>query len=694
MKKILYLFICLFLIVFMVPGCSGKNDNDNIFTSNNVSYTAKAEIDGLNIYRNGTWKEFIVKGVTIEPTYPGRQRFDISQAEYLDWFKQIEKMNANTIRVNEIFSPEFYDALLHHNKRNSSPLYLLQGIKPDNNMLKEIPDTFRLDNIAPFKDEMVRAVDVIHGKSNIHERDKFAYGKYKSDISQYVLGFVIGTEWEPEMVDNVNKVRLDKGDFNGDFVYTEEGNPFEHYLAAMMDHILSYEMDTYGWQHPVSFVNYSTTDMLNQSFEPVKEEDMVSINPNVIKLKNDYTGQFASYHIYPYYPEFLNLDPKYNMYIDHRGKTNSFAGYLKDLISVHRMPVLVAEFGLPSSRGLEQVSVHGLNKGFLSEKQQGEYLSMMYEDIIYQGALGGVVNSWQDNWTKWSNAQNADENFGLLSFDRNKIKIDGNVKDWKSNKNTPLFSTDKKDDHPIKKVYIDQDERYLYFAIEYKNLKTDPMDTIILLDTIPYQGNKTNPYNSMVTKSGTDYIINIKNNGQSKLLVDSYYDIHYFQHSKYLPEGDLDFSKKENEIYTPIMSVIREQLVSFKTGQKIPFMDYETGILKEGNGNPTANDFDSLADYYINRDKNLMELRVPWSLLGFKDPSKKIIQNDFHVNGLDSILIINDIKINISAYSPEEADSYYILPEITYTLEDWDMPQTQERLKESYSILKDTFKNY
>ena len=48
------------------------------------------------------------------------------------------------------------------------------------------------------------------------------------------------------------------------------------------------------------------------------------------------------------------------------------------------MPVLIAEFGVPASRGLTHVNPFGLNQGFLSEKEQGNILVRLYEDIIHE----------------------------------------------------------------------------------------------------------------------------------------------------------------------------------------------------------------------------------------------------------------------------------------------------------------------
>ena len=82
--------------------------------------------------------------------------------------------------------------------------------------------------------------------------------------------------------------------------------------------------------HPMSFTNWVTTDLLQHPAEPDENEDLVSVNPNVIKSKEIFfPGLFASYHIYPYYPDFLNFEEKYVEYIDHRGKKNNYAGYLQ-----------------------------------------------------------------------------------------------------------------------------------------------------------------------------------------------------------------------------------------------------------------------------------------------------------------------------------------------------------------------------
>lgn len=48
------------------------------------------------------------------------------------------------------------------------------------------------------------------------------------------------------------------------------------------------------------------------------------------------------------------------------------------------------------SRGQTHRNPFGWNQGFLSETEQGNIVSNLYEDIIEEGYLGGIVFTWQD----------------------------------------------------------------------------------------------------------------------------------------------------------------------------------------------------------------------------------------------------------------------------------------------------------
>lgn len=124
-----------------------------------------------------------------------------------------------------------------------------------------------------------------------------------------------------------------------------------------------------------------------------------------------------------------------------------------------------------------------------------------------------------------------------------------------------------------------------------------------------------------------------------------------------------------------------------------PFKAYETGKLLEGNGDPASPDYNSLADYYVNEEAGVIEVRLPWLLLSAKDPSQKEFQGDIMADGLDASVKVEDITIG-ATYLDDKDQVLYQAPSKTYTWDNWNVPLTAERLKASYSIIQETFSKY
>lgn len=61
---------------------------------------------------------------------------------------------------------------------------------------------------------MESIVDLIHGNKTIEPSPGHAHGVYESDVSQYIIGWIIGVEWNPEVVLSTNeKHSSDIGDY-------------------------------------------------------------------------------------------------------------------------------------------------------------------------------------------------------------------------------------------------------------------------------------------------------------------------------------------------------------------------------------------------------------------------------------------------------------------------------------------------
>lgn len=679
-----------------------------------LRYTARIQGETFEVFENDKWTPLTVKGVNIgmgKPGYfPGEAA--ITEEEYYRWFEQIGEMNANMVRVYTLHPPGFYNALKRYNEEHDNIIYVLHGVWINEEKLEESLDAFDEENLKDFQTEMKTIVDVIHGNKTVKERAGHASGVYTADVSEYIAGWVLGIEWYPYMVLNTNEKYSSLGEYRGTYFETQGAKPFEYWLAEQMDTIVKYEKERYNWIRPMSFTNWVTTDILDHPAEPAEQEDLVGVDPNVIYTKNEMklTNQFASYHVYPYYPDFFNYEESYQTFVDHRGEFNSYAAYLKELHEAHRLPVLIAEFGVPGSRGLTHKNPFGWNQGFLSEDEQGKIISRLFEDIMAEKLLGGLVFTWQDEWFKrtwntvdydnpdrrpyWSNAQTNEQQFGLLSFDRHKVKVDGETDEWEVE---PLY---KKEDGSINSLYVDHDERYLYLRLDYET-KNDGYP-IFLLDIVPDQGNtKINGISDLSFNNGIDFILNLKES-ESRLLVDKYYDFFSYQYGHVLnllkpkpSTTSLDSGEFVVEQYA-----LNKELYLPQQNTTLPFEAYEAGKLKKGNGDPEADDYDSLADYYIADGK--IELRIPWLLIRAKDPSQKEFTGDLYRDGIEASKFVDEIYIG--ALFMDKQDSIQdTLPSMeagklqtlkSYKWDNWDLPEYEERLKKSYYTVQDLFDSY
>ncbi len=686
------------------PGTDNNEDH-------NDQYNARIKDGSFQVLKDGKWESMTIKGVNLGMGKPGAFPGEaaISEEEYYRWFEVIGEMNANVIRVYTLHPPGFYNALLRYNENHDEKIYVMHGAWINEEKLVNSQDAFEKDNLADFQQEMKTIVDVIHGNKIVKARPGHASGIYMADISRYVIAWILGVEWDPIMVTNTNDLHSSVGDYNGKFFETKGAKPFEYWLAQQMDTIAEYEMDHYNYIRPMSFTNWPTTDILEHTSSFQDYEDMVGVDPNVIYTKEemDLVGQFASYHIYPYYPDFLNVEEKYVNYVDHRGKKNNYAGYLNHLNSVHRLPILVAEFGIPASRGITHENPFGWNQGFISEKEQGEILSHLYEDILEEKMLGGLIFTWQDEWFKrtwntmdydnpdrrpfWSNAQTNEQQFGILSFDRHKIKIDGETEEWNT---VPLFD---KDQGVMKSLYVDYDERYLYFRLDYSNAGGYP---VILLDVVPDQGNDfVSGKDHLKFSNGVDFIITLDNK-EPRIVIDQYYDFFTYMYAYHLEmiEKPEQNPSKNSGVFTPIHYVLSKENTSEDGEIVMPFASHETGRLRKGNANPDSKDYDSLADFYVN-DEGVLELRIPWLLIQSKDPSKKEFIGDVHKDGLEASTLVDEIYIGALYVNDQGAvlDSFPgmendVLDKLrAYSWEDWELPKYEERLKQSYYIIRDLF---
>ena len=675
-----------------------------------ISYRFKAEGDYFYIYESGDWKQMFMRGVNIGATEPGLFPGDltISYDTYYRWFGYISEMNCNCIRIYTLMPPQFYQALGDFNKKAKNKLYLYQGIWVNEEDIERLSDTYAENEkiLNDFMTDAVNLVNVIHGKAKIAETAGEAYGTYNTDVSPWLVGWIIGIEWDPNFVINTNNQHPDKKDYDGEYLYTQTASPFEAFLCRVGDALIKHEAKTYKFQVPLAFSNWITTDPLTHPNEPHFDEDKTTVNTENVKCRNFGPGMFASYHIYPYYPDSLNYQEDYLEYTDDSGKVNTYEAYLEDLKLAHTVPIIVAEFGIPTSRGMGHESVMGYNQGMVDETAQGAMLIDMLGSIENAKYAGGIVFTWQDEWFKrtwnnvmldiadrrpyWSNIQTTEQCFGLLAFDPGKESmaayVDGDVSEWRNTKPTVTTAQGK--------LYIKSDERYLYIMLDAGNYDFEKDTLLIPINTIADQGNlKAAQYNAEFD-TAADFLIYINGKDNSHIYVDRYYDAfnYYFLESKKLSDikAEENAGVKNSGMFDIMRLCYGYNLTVKGTNQVVPDKAYETGKLRYGNGNPKAQEYKSLSDFYFKNGK--LEIRIPWQLLNVMDPSGKQQISDFRKTQVISPQAYQSFDFGFAYRTGTE--SLKITLGGSYEYNGWNTPTWHERLKPAYYELQNYFKKF
>ena len=385
----------------------------------NVTTFVRTEGDKIYLDEGEGYNEFEIKGVDLGSGIPGEWSTDFSakKEDYLRWFKLIQDMGANTIRIYTINNDTFYNAFYEYNKDNPNPLYLLHGVWVNDYMYNSARDAFDEDLLGTFMYDCKMMIDVIHGnrKLQLGRLAAAGHGTYNKDISKWVIGYILGVEWEDITVVYTNeKFKNDDryNSYHGKYMYsTADATPFEAMLAQAGDSIIEYETKRYKTQKMVAFSNWPITDPFTYPdymvdfFNKCASVDVEHIGCTEAFL----SGQFASYHIYSYYRDYLAYVTDYaelsfDVDLDacfEDGTLNTYKLYLKAIADHHKIPVIISEFGTPTGRGIAHVDINtGRDQGNMTEDEQAEALVRCYNDIIEAGCAGSCVFSWQDEWFK------------------------------------------------------------------------------------------------------------------------------------------------------------------------------------------------------------------------------------------------------------------------------------------------------
>jgi hypothetical protein len=310
-----------------------------------LNVAARTRNSRFEIPSSRGWVPFYIKGVNIGAALPGKfpSEFPPDSATYAGWLRQIAGMNANAVRLYTILPPPFYRALrawnLGHPRR---PLRLIHGV------WTELPPRDDFDDPAwktEFRAEMHRVVDLLHGSAVIPVRPGHAGGRYDADVSRWTLAYIIGREWEPYSVVSYDRAHPGLAAYRGTWLSAERAPAMDRWLAEQCDSLLDYEVRRFNTLRPIAYTNWPTLDPLTHPTEATTEEeiairerlhrpanlsheydnDAIGLDANLVRpTAANPAGWFASYHAYPYYPDFMLYDPGYSRARSSLGRSNYF----------------------------------------------------------------------------------------------------------------------------------------------------------------------------------------------------------------------------------------------------------------------------------------------------------------------------------------------------------------------------------
>ena len=659
-------------------------------TNGGLAGFARTDGDRLLISTEAGVRDFVA-GVNLGPTIPGRQPGEqaIGQEDFQRWFPQMASMGFRALRVYTIMPPTFYRELRAFNLANpDAPLLLVHGAWIPEERFYETFDLFDSEIVSEFKAEIERAVRVVHGDITLPDRLGHAGGAYDADVSPWLMSWAIGVEWDPFATSASDIANSGTPAYRGTYFENTTGaSPTEVWLAEMLDHLAEFEAER-GVTMPLTFVNWPTTDPLHHPDEPLEREEIVGVDHNHVRPTSAWPGgYYASYHAYPYYPDFQRYEEGIAGF-RLNGEEDNYAGYLTKLKDHHAsMPVVITEFGVPSAMASAHFGPQGRNQGAHNERDQMQIDADLLSAIEGVGLSGGFVFEWTDEWFKftwntidyelppnrrnlWVNPWTNEAHFGVVATDpgsRQVVDLDGDEGEWTENSSQVILEST----GAVREVRALKDEGYLYLRIR----TNEPglwLETPVIIGFEVLDGDSGGLPGTDGIYPQSDYAI-VLDGDEGRMLVrasNDPYAIQYAWKRSYEDVDPADFHEGSG-VWNVQRLVVNRPLVVPSTGATLPAEVIAPGEMVFGTTDPSDADFDSRSTW--SAKERVIELRVPYQAIGFADPSSL---QAYRINADGSIGTDTVERVGITIVVGDE-----VFETTGYAWEPWQIPAWHERVK-------------
>ena len=417
----------------------------------------------------------------------------------------------------------------------------------------------------------------------------------------------------------------------------------------------------------------------------------------------DLGGYFAAYHAYPYYPDFIDLDAGYGAATSAEGPSHYF-GYLLDLQRHHAgRPVLVAEYGVPSSRGVSHLQPEGMHHGGHDEEEMAAIDVRLTREIREAGLAGGIVFAWLDEWFKhtwvtidlelpaertrlWHNVMNAEQNYGLLGEYAGAADATpepgGDTARWRA---LPLL--DRNDSIALR---VGADPAYLYLVLE-GGPELDVSRYVVGIDTHRGAGGERRlPGVAGASDVGFEFALVLNDTTDAQLLVVPAYNPYLVPRAGAGPTALDAFyhwgATLEGASAGGAWDSLFVTTNRWRDGRTYAARGVNRGRLRYGRAAAS-----SLADWYVDRDAGLVEVRLAWGLLNVTDPSSRRVLRRIALPDRFETTVSEGLRFTVAAVARDDGAVRAWLPGATFAWASWEEPVWHERLKPAYAALRDVW---
>jgi hypothetical protein len=261
-------------------------------------------------------------------------------------------------------------------------------------------------------------------------------------------------------------------------------------------------------------------------------------------------------------------------------------------------------------------------------------LMRMLNDL---GLAGGYVFEWTDEWFKftwntvefelpggrrqlWRNPLTNEENFGLIAMDAGPeapAVIDGDPTDWEDNGSQVIFESRR----AVREVRAVKDETFLYLKIEFRKRGVWKRAPVALgFDVVP-GGNRRLP-SGAGRDPDADYSVLVESDDARALVRASLDPIAVLSGAVhgYVPVRMRDLRPGSGR-WNLQRQLINRPYTMPTTGVTLPTELFDVGLLERGTSDPSDPEFNARVIW--EGAGRVLELRLPYQMIGFSDPSSR-----------------------------------------------------------------------